>query len=69
VFEDRQLWRVEISWVTEKGGPCNGALVDRKLRFIDSFRWGSITFPYVLRSPLAAISYVVLLWVVIKANP
>jgi hypothetical protein len=34
VFEDWQLWRVEISWVTEKGGPCDGALVDRKLRFI-----------------------------------
>jgi hypothetical protein len=24
----------EVSWVTEKGGPCDGALVDRKLRFI-----------------------------------
>jgi hypothetical protein len=21
VFEDRQLWRVEISWITVKGGP------------------------------------------------
>jgi hypothetical protein len=24
----------KVSWVTEKGGPCDGALVDRKLRFI-----------------------------------
>jgi len=36
MFEGRLVegLKKEVSWVTEKGSPCDGALVDKKLRFI-----------------------------------